>query len=170
MNKVILTAVLLFCLGSLHASTIPKGIISQDGGQAPPIKLKDLDGQDFDLATIKGKWKFVHFWASWCGPCRKEMPTIQDLSSKLNSQQWQIILINTAEDEDTVFNFSSIVTPDMVPLLDKDGLLTEKWQPRGLPSTYLVDTSNKIRYIALGGRPWNEDSYLEFLKMLAGSK
>jgi hypothetical protein len=98
------------------------------------------------------------------------MPTIQEISNKLDSNRWQIILVNTAEDEDTVFNFISIVAPEMVPLMDSDGLATEQWQSRGLPSTFLVDPQGNIRYLALGGRPWNQDEYLLFLNSLSDKK
>ncbi|MDH5545821.1 MAG: TlpA family protein disulfide reductase [Gammaproteobacteria bacterium] len=170
MRALFLLLIGIFYSVMLEAATPPKGIIVQDGRMAPTIRLKNLDGDDFDLSKVEKKWKFVHFWASWCGPCRKEMPTIQEISTQLGSDKWQIVLINTAEDEDTVFSFASIVTPDLIPLLDKDGVISEQWQPRGLPSTYLVDPENKIRFIALGGRPWNEIEYLNFLRELAAPK
>jgi hypothetical protein len=75
-------------------------------------------------------------------------------------------VINTAENEDTVFSFLGVLAPDLVPLMDRDGLATEDWQPRGLPSTYLVDPQGIIRFQALGGRPWDEAPYLQFLTSL----
>ena len=68
----------------------------------------------------------------------------------------------------TVFTFLGIVAPDLVPLMDTDGLATERWQPRGLPATFLVDPENRIRYQALGGRAWDTPVYTEFLRKLAG--
>ena len=73
-------------------------------------------------------------------------------------------MVNTSETEDTVFSFIGIVAPDLTPLLDYDGTVTESWQPRGLPSTFLVDPQGKLRYLALGGRPWNTPEYLQFLQ------
>jgi hypothetical protein len=78
----------------------------------------------------------------------------------------EIVLVNTAETEDTVFTFLGIVAPDLVPLLDSDGLATDAWQPRGLPATYLVDPDGLIQYQALGGRDWEQSDYLEFLHSL----
>jgi thiol-disulfide isomerase/thioredoxin len=147
-------------------TNLPKGVITVDGRDAPPLALANMDGETYDLAQSKGKWVFVHFWASWCGPCRKEMPTIQAIVDQFADSDLHIVLVNTAEDEDTVFNFLGIVAPDMDSLLDSDGSVTEAWQPRGLPSTYFVDPQGKLRYVALGGRPWDEGEYLGFLKML----
>ncbi|MGD8938077.1 MAG: TlpA disulfide reductase family protein [Gammaproteobacteria bacterium] len=155
---------------------VPKGIIVLDGKPAPALKLKNMDGEPFDLADVRGRWAFVHFWASWCGPCRKEMPTIQAMAKQLSDNQLsdtqlsneglEIVMVNTAETDDTVFSFMGIVAPDLTPLLDYDGLVTEAWQPRGLPSTFLVDPQGQLRYLALGGRPWNKPQYIQFLERI----
>lgn len=166
----LLLATILYVLQSnvVHASDIkvPRGIIKLDGKPALALKLNDLDGNAFDLKNSKGHWVFVHFWASWCGPCRREMPTIQNMSTLLEKTTLEIVLINTAENDDTVFSFLGIVAPDMVPLMDYDGLVTRKWQPRGLPSTFLVDPQGKLRYLALGGRKWDSPDFIDFLKLI----
>ena len=153
-------------ISELPESGLPRGIIVVDGREAPALALKDINGDTFDLSQSRGKWIFTHFWASWCGPCRKEMPTIQAVADQFKDSGLTIVLINTSEDEDTVFDFLSTVAPDMNTLLDSDGKVTEQWQPRGLPSTYFVDPEGKLRYIALGGRPWDKGEYLGFLKGL----
>ena len=81
-----------------------------------------------------------------------------------------MLLVNTAEDEDTVFTFLAGVAPELHTLLDKDGLATEAWGPRGLPATYLVDPQGRVRYQALGGRPWDEPDYMNFLKALGSAR
>ncbi len=145
---------------------LPNGIIVLDGKPAPPLKLADMDGKPFDLQDAKGRWAFVHFWASWCGPCRKEMPTIQAMSEQLAGRNLEVVMVNTAETDDTVFSFMGIVAPDLMPLMDYDGTVTETWQPRGLPSTFLVDPQGALRYLALGGRPWNKPEYIQFLEKI----
>ncbi len=164
-----LIGALLYCLlliPALAETSLPRGIIAMDGRPAGPMALKDIDGNTFDLKDSRGKWVFLHFWASWCGPCIREMPTIQAITADFEDTDLQIVLVNTAEDEDTIFSFMGTVAPDLNTLMDPDGLTTEDWQPRGLPSTYFVDPQGKLRYVALGGRPWNEGEYLEFLKSL----
>lgn len=153
---------------SLLAETVPlpKGVLPLAARAAPDLVLNDMDGNQFDLAKERGRWVFVHFWASWCGPCRREMPAIQRMLEKLPELPFGIAIVNTAENEDTVFTFLGVLAPDVVPLMDRDGVVTEAWKPRGLPSTYLVDPAGIIRYQALGGRPWDEDEYLQFLLSL----
>lgn len=146
---------------------LPKGLLVLDGRMAPPLMLKNMDGERWDIGASRGHWLFVHFWATWCGPCREEMPTIQAVFPNFEPQQLEIVLINTAESEDTVFSFLAEVAPDITPLMDRDGLVTEAWQPRGLPATFFVDPQGRLRYLALGGRPWNEPEYLDFLRTLS---
>lgn len=157
---------LLMPLSYLCATELPPGIIKLSPFTAPAIKLTDIDEEPFNLNDSKGHWVFVHFWASWCGPCRKEMPAIQNMWQKMKNKGMKIALINTAENEDTIFSFLSIYAPDIRPLMDKDGQVTEEWKPRGLPATYLVDPQGRVQYQALGGRRWDQPPYTDFLTNL----
>ena len=149
------------------AGTLPPGVMPVDGRVTPALQLNNIDAEPYDLTTTDGHWRFVHFWASWCGPCRREMPSIQKMLPLVEDTDLEVVLVNTAETEDEVFTFLGIVAPDLVPLLDADGLVTAAWQPRGLPSTFLVDPGGTIRYQALGGREWEKPVYVEFLRGLA---
>ena len=165
--RAVLCGCLLFvALPSNAAGTLPKGLLELDDREAPPLVLDDLDGERWDISQSRGHWVFVHFWASWCGPCRREMPTIQAIFPKSDASQLEIVLINTAESEDTVFAFLADVAPDITPLMDTDGLVTEQWQPRGLPATFFVNPEGRLQYLALGGRPWDTPEYFEFVQRL----
>ena len=127
-----------------------KGLIELEPRNAPALRLQDLDGRVFDLTEARGRWAVVHFWASWCGPCRREMPTVERMAKALADKPVKIVLVNTAENEDAVFSFMSVVAPGLNTLMDHDGSVTERWQPRGLPSTFLVDPDSRLRFVALG--------------------
>ena len=81
---------------SAQASELPRGLIRLDPYPAPTLSLHDLDGEPYTLENRRGSIVFVHFWASWCGPCRKEMPAIQRMWDKLQDEGLEIALINTA--------------------------------------------------------------------------
>ena len=166
-SHILLTALLLATISvTAWATELPPGVMRIAGKPAPALQLDNLDGEPYDLATTHGHWRFVHFWASWCGPCRKEMPSIQRMITLLEDSDIEFLIINTAETEDEVFSFLGIVAPDLIPLMDTDGLATEVWQPRGLPAPYLVDPEGRIQYQALGGREWEQPAYLDFLRGL----
>ena len=165
MNKFALFLVLaLWSLGGNAA--LPEGLMKKPGEPAPALKLSDPDLGPFDLANERGHWVMVHFWASWCGPCRRELPKIQAMSKQINTKKLKLIMINTAETDDDIFIFLSSVAPDLQSYRDADGSITNRWQPRGLPSSFLVDPEGRIQYLALGGRPWDEKEYVDFLKEL----
>jgi len=155
----------LLCVTSAQAGTLPEGLIKLDGRPAPALKLSDLDGKITDLAALRGQWVMVHFWASWCGPCRRELPAIAAMV-QTKPAALALVMVNTAETEDEVFAFLASVAPALSTLLDKDGQVTERWQPRGLPSTFFVDPRGRLRYLALGGRPWDTGPYQHFLASL----
>ena len=171
-NKLLLCLVLLCCarLAVADEPALPFGIRHYAIGEAKDFQLEDMDGEPFSLASTRGKWVFLHFWASWCGPCRKEMPTIQRLSEKMVGEPLVIVLVNTAEEEDDVFTFLSGIEVELNSLRDKDGLVTEVWKPRGLPTTFLIDPGGQVKYQAIGGRHWDQPEYLQFLKSLLTSR
>lgn len=148
----------------------PPGLLKLDGRPAPALHLADMDGKRVNLAELKGRWVLVHFWASWCGPCRREMPTLPKLISAFPPEQLSVLLVNTADSEEDVFTFLASVSPDLVTLMDRDGQVTERWQPRGLPSTFFVDPEGRLRYQALGGRDWGSAAFLDFLRGLTQQK
>lgn len=155
--------------GLLNASTtLPKGIIKIDPArQAHDLRLANTDGVVVDLRDFRGNWVMVHFWASWCGPCRKELPTVQRMAKKLVPKDIKLLMVNTAEKEDDVISFMFGVAPDLDTLMDSDGVVTNLWQPRGLPSSFFIDPKGRIRYLALGGRPWDTKPYLAFIRSLS---
>ena len=147
----------------------PFGIRDYDIGLAPDFTLHDVDGEKFELQETRGRWVFLHFWASWCGPCREEMPAIQKLADAVKSEKFQIVMINTAEGEDTIFEFLAAIDVELNSLMDLDGMVTEAWKPRGLPTTFLISPKGQIRYQAIGGRDWGDTEYVDFIKHLTKS-
>ena len=152
------------------AADLPDGIIELDNTPATDFSIRDYDGNEYNLKQSRGKWVFLHFWASWCGPCRKEMPIVQTLKAQLADKPIEFVLINTAEDEDTIFSFLSAVAPSLKSYMDKDGELSDAWSPRGLPTTFFIDPRGNRRYLSLGGRPWDIPAYQEFIQNLLKEK
>ncbi len=172
--KLLIIAASFFIIETVNADTnkvkVPFGIRHYDIGMAKNFTLNDIDGEKFELNSTKGHWVFLHFWASWCGPCRKEMPAVQKLADAMKSKNFQIVMINTAEDEDTIFEFLSAIDVELNSLMDVDGLVTEVWKPRGLPTTFLINPKGEVKYQAIGGRDWGKPKYVNFINTLLKNK
>jgi len=166
-NKLLLLSVISCLAAPTFAEDIkpPFGIYPYDKGLAPDFSLQDIDGDTFELKSARGHWVFLHFWASWCGPCKKEMPIVQHLADTMQDKL-QIVMINTAEDEDTIFTFLASINVELNSLLDRDGQVTEVWKPRGLPTTFLINPKGEIKYQAIGGRDWDKPEYAGFIRQL----
>ena len=170
--KLFIIALTFFSAGSALANKpvddikVPFGIRNHDIGSAQNFTLSDIDGEKFELEDSRGQWVFLHFWASWCGPCREEMPTLQTLADALQDESFQIVMVNTAEDEDTIFEFLAAFDVELNSLMDVDGLVTETWKPRGLPTTFLINPEGEVKYQAIGGREWSKPEYIGFIKKL----
>lgn len=170
MKASVIMAVLLYVQLSGAAVTIPKGAMALTEKKAPALELKDSDGQAYRIQQSLGRWVMVHFWASWCGPCRRELPSIQAMAKTLDRSVWDLVLVNTAETDDAVFSYLGLLAPDLNTLMDRDGAVTERWQPRGLPATYFVNPRGKLVYMTFGGQDWQSPEYQKFIKDLSLSK
>ncbi len=124
---------------------------------APALVLKDIDDKSHDLASLKGKVVLVNFWATWCPPCRREMPSMDRLAHKLAGTAFVVLAVNIGEDADTIHTFISQLdaAPSFPILLDPHANTMQTWKISGLPTTYLIDPQGRIAYSAVGGREFD---------------
>lgn len=132
---------------------------------APKLKLLDMDGKQINLEQLKGKVVIVNFWATWCPPCRAEMPSLQRLWKKLGASKIQIVAVNVGEDADTVLGFMGTLdeSPTFPIVFDKDSTTLRAWPVRGLPTTFLIDKKGHIAYRAIGGRHFDSPENIRFI-------
>jgi len=127
------------------------------GGPLSPFALKDLDGAEHRLEDFRGKVLLVNFWATWCGPCRDEMPSIQELREKLKGKPFAVVAINLDEPESRVRKFLTQWKVDLPVLLDPDRKVAREWNARILPATYIIGPDGRIRYSVVGELNWGND-------------
>ena len=169
-SRLFSAVVLIACLwaSASVAASLPKGVIEMSPpAPARPLKLANMDGEVTDLKDYAGRWVMVHFWAGWCGPCRRELPALDRMATQLVPKSIQLVMVNAAEKEDDVFIFLGGAAPNLDTLMDRDGVVTNAWQPRGLPSTFFIDPRGRVRYVALGGREWDTAPYMDFIRSLS---
>jgi thiol-disulfide isomerase/thioredoxin len=124
-------------------------------GATPKLQLKDLDGKPQDIARYRGKVVVLNFWATWCTPCVKEMPALQRLSEKLSTEPFALVTVNFGESEKQIRPFMEKLGVRFPVLLDRDMRATEPWVDKGLPTTFVIDSNQKIRYRVLGDFEWD---------------
>ena len=168
----------LYCLGSMVLSASPAFAIDAPAPQtlievakraeASDFVLEDIDGKKRRLSDLRGKVVLVNFWATWCPPCRREMPSIERLSRLLKSADFEILAVNVAENLDTVFSFAGTLEP--VPtfpiVFDRDSSVLRAWPVRGLPTSFVLDKQGRIAYRAVGGREFDDPAILAQLRSL----
>ena len=168
----------LYCLGSMVLSASPAFAIDAPAPQtlievakraeASDFILEDIDGKKRRLSDLRGKVVLVNFWATWCPPCRREMPSIERLSRLLKSADFEILAVNVAENLDTVFSFAGTLEP--VPtfpiVFDRDSSVLRAWPVRGLPTSFVLDKQGRIAYRAVGGREFDDPAILAQLRSL----
>ena len=136
--------------------------------RAPEFSLRDADGKSHRLSQHRGKVVLINFWATWCPPCRHEMPSMQRAWDRLRGEDFMVLAVNVGEDEDTVFAFSFAtgVTLDFPILLDRDSAAIKAWPVRALPTSFILDREGRIVYRAVGGREWDDPRLLEKIRAL----
>lgn len=135
---------------------------------APALALKDTAGKLHRLADSRGKVVMVNFWATWCPPCRSEMPSMQRAWEKLKGEPFEMLAVDVGEDETAISGFISAIGVQLkFPiLLDRDAQVMKAWPVTTLPTTFIVDGQGRIVYRAVGERAWDDPQILEKLRAL----
>ena len=159
---------MLFSAGALAAHLQP-----WSGGATPPLALEDLQGRRHDLADYRGKVVLVNFWATWCEPCRAEMPSMARLKSSLAGEPFEVLGVNMAEPLSRIEKFLAAVPVAFVLLRDRDGAVGKAWRAKLLPASFLVDRDGRVRYLVYGEVDWSSEAVrakvLELLHSSASS-
>ncbi len=124
--------------------------IARAGAAAPQISLPVVGGGTANLAADRGKVVLVNFWATWCEPCKAEMPGLQQLADELRDQPFMLYSVDLQEDAAQVQAFQREFKLNLYAVLDQDGDVTRAYGVRALPATFLIDTTGTLRQQRLG--------------------
>ncbi len=129
-----------------------------DGGTTPPLALSDLEGRPHRLESYRGRVVLLNFWATWCEPCRDEMPGIERLRRSLEGQPFTVLAVNLAEPPSRIRAFLERMPLGFAILLDRDAAAAKAWKARILPASYLIGPDGRIRYSHVGEIDWSQDN------------
>jgi len=154
----------LFWLTGLFMSLAAQA--GEMSGPAPDFTLTGLDGQKVRLADLKGQVVMINFWASWCGPCRQEMPLLNDIYSTYKKAGFVLLGVNVDESVADAKGFLA-KTPVNFPVLhDAEGKVADLYKNQAMPSSYFVDRKGNLTYLHQGYRPGEESEYKKVIKKL----
>jgi thiol-disulfide isomerase/thioredoxin len=139
----------------------PKEVI-----QAPNFTLEDLSGKPLSIKDFRGKVVFLNFWATWCVPCREEMPLMEALHAKFKDRGLEIVAVNYREDKQEVEKFFAELGLTFRSLVDPDGAVSDKYGAWSLPLTYIVNRKGEFVGKAVGDRKWDSEDAKAFFREL----
>jgi thiol-disulfide isomerase/thioredoxin len=151
------------------ADADPLRFIPWREASTPALALKDLAGRPHALADYRGQVLLVNFWATWCEPCRHEMPSIQRLRDRLGDKRFAVLLVNVDEPEARVRRYVDEVRLDLPIVLDPGKRVTSRWGVKTLPATFLLGPDGRVRYRLIGDMDWNSEPAVAVIdRLLAG--
>lgn len=128
---------------------------------APDFSLLNLDDEPVALSDFKGKVVIVNFWATWCPPCRYEMPSMQRAWEKLQEKDVMMLAVHVGGKSDKIWAFVGDYEITFPVLIDPKSKTADAWPLKGLPTTFVIDPKGRIAYRAIGGREWDDEELLK---------
>lgn len=147
-------------MAPLGITSLPKGKIAAD------FTLKDLNGKEVSLSDYRGKIVFLNFWATWCPPCRQEMPSMEKLYQRFKDKDFVMLAVDLRERQSTVKDFASDYKLNFTILLDSRGKVSDTYGVRAIPTTYLINRKGKLIGKAVGARDWAGKEAFELIEHL----
>lgn len=152
-------------------------IISEMGGRIPKQQIEMVDAEMLDLndnlvklSDYKGKVIFLNLWATWCPPCRKEMPSMEDIYKEYKDKDFVILAVSQGEDQSTVKEFLKDKKYIFPIFTDPRGQVSGQYGTGSIPTTYIVNKKGYIAGLFVGGRDWHSKEAVELFKILINKK
>jgi len=156
------------CIFILLAALLLAGTVAakEVSGPAPDFTLKSRGGENLKLSEFRGEVVMINFWASWCGPCRKEMPLLDQLYRRYHPMGFTILGVNVEEDSGDALRLLKEIPVTFPILFDRDNKVSEAYELVAMPSTVMVDRDGNMRFVHLGYLPGYEREYEAQIKAL----
>jgi thiol-disulfide isomerase/thioredoxin len=162
-----LTSTILLALAA-RAQAQPQPLKPWAGVITPPLELADLDGKTHRLADYRGRTLLINFWATWCKPCRDEMPSIERLRASLEGRPFAVVAVNVGESPEAARGFAASMPLGFPLLLDRDTRTSRAWGARILPATFVVGPDGVARFSYLGELDWAQPDVRAQIEKLMG--
>ena len=162
--KIILKTLTMLCLTMLFTMSFAQA--SQPGSKAPNFTLKSRSGKNLKLSEFRGQVVMINFWASWCAPCRKEMPLLEKIYKKHRRLGFTLLGVNVEQNTSAAKNYLKNVRVSFPVLFDNTNKTSKLYQVSAMPTTVIIDRSGKIRFVHKGYKAGYENSYKKEIRKL----
>jgi peroxiredoxin len=139
---------------------------ARPGSPAPDFTLATRDGGKVRLADLKGQVVMINFWATWCGPCRQEMPLLSQLHAKYEPLGFTMLGINVEPDSAAAVAWLKGIEVTFPIAFDTQNEVAGRFGVEGMPSSVLVDRNGEVRYVHRGYKPGDEARYADMIRSL----
>ena len=133
---------------------------------APDFTLKNRQGENIRLSDFRGQVVMINFWASWCGPCRQEMPLLEELYARYQPMGFTILGVNVEQDPAQALAMLRDIPVSFPVLFDSESRVSRRYEVVAMPSTVLIDRDGRIRHLHRGYKPGYEDIYQQQIREL----
>jgi peroxiredoxin len=158
-NTIIALVFSVFAASSLASS-------GMEGQQAPDFALKSSTGENLRLSEYRGDVVMINFWATWCGPCRQEMPLLDELYNRYQRVGFNLLGVNIDDDSRRAMQMAEELGIDFPVLFDASKEVSRLYEVEAMPVTVLVDREGTVRYVHHGYKPGYEEKYLDQIRSL----
>ena len=135
-------------------------------GKAPDFTLKSASGKNLKLSEYRGEVVLLNFWASWCGPCRQEMPYLEQLQDRYASYGFTVMGVNVEEDSSKARKMLKDVSVTFPILFDTSNSVSKAYKVAAMPTTVIIDRDGNMRYLHKGYKAGDEATYKQWIKKL----
>jgi thiol-disulfide isomerase/thioredoxin len=135
-------------------------------GPAPDFTLKTNSGENYRLSEHRGEVLLINFWASWCGPCRQEMPLLEEIHQKYSKLGFSVLGVNVDEDSAMADKILNDIPVNFPILYDQSSDISKLYNVDAMPTTVMVDRNGNMRVLHRGYKPGYEDLYIKDIKKL----
>jgi peroxiredoxin len=142
------------------------GVTDLIGQPAPDFALKSISGENLRLSEFRGEVVMINFWATWCGPCRQEMPLLDELYSRYRKVGFNLLGVNIDDDQRRATKLVRSLGLQFPILLDQRKDVSRLYDIDAMPATLLIDRSGIVRYVHDGYRSGYEQTYLDEIREL----
>lgn len=133
---------------------------------APDFTLRSNSGSNVKLKELRGRVVLINFWATWCGPCRQEMPLLESLHKRYRDTGFVLLGVNIDDSPDKARTMAKGLGVSFPVLFDSKKAVSRAYQVSGMPTTVIVDRDGKVRFVHRGYRPGVEEKYLDQVRGL----